>query len=367
MTTINNISLPAIRTSLIPANERQALLTPITRTNSAFELNPVLLTDLIIQLEKTGDPQQLDGIRKVLSQHDVGNDAADFSASKLCEATAKLHVANSNETPSEDFAEMKASQARRVDSAKGALHDIQREMTTQNAKANYSHSQFNVSVMKAEQTQKPAYSGTKATIHTSYAQLWAAMATAIDNIKGDYVDFYAELMQKYTKLYEAYNKHVQGASTKAVTAGKDGNHVNFSSSAMDKGYKDFSAARVAIDLGSVKNWGKMSLDEQKSMVTTLEPAFKVSAAGDISFNVDTYSQAPGSPSGVGKDGQVSTASYQAWLASFNAGASALQSNMQAFAQRYSQANSTFDNLNKVLSGSISSLADSAREVIRNFS
>ncbi|CCO82239.1 Translocator protein bipD [Erwinia amylovora Ea266] len=60
-----------------------------------------------------------------------------------------------------------------------------------------------------------------------------------------------------------------------------------------------------------------------------------------------------------------TASYHAWLATFNAAGSALQSNMQSFAQRYSQSNSTFDQLNKVLSGVISTLGDSAREVYKS--
>jgi invasin D len=44
----------------------------------------------------------------------------------------------------------------------------------------------------------------------------------------------------------------------------------------------------------------------------------------------------------------------------------LQSNMQSFAQRYTQANSTFDNLNKVLSGAISTMADSAKDVFKSF-
>jgi invasin D len=107
----------------------------------------------------------------------------------------------------------------------------------------------------------------------------------------------------------------------------------------------------------------MTPEERKSMETTLAPAFKVNGSGKIEFNLDQYSAASDYPSGI-IGVQVSTASYQAWLASFNAGGSALQSNMQAFAQRYSQANSTFDNLNKVLSGAIASLAESAKDVLK---
>ena len=189
------------------------------------------------------------------------------------------------------------------------------------------------------------------------------MALAIKEIKGDYVDFYADLMQKYTEMYEAYNTHVQGAASKAVSTGDDGNNVKFDTSVMKKGYDDFRNEVNGIDLGSVKNWDKMTPEERKSMETTLAPAFKVNGSGKIEFNLDQYNAAPNYPSGI-SGGKVSTASYQAWLASFNAGGSALQSNMQAFAQRYSQANSTFDNLNKVLSGAIASLAESAKDVLK---
>ncbi|MCW2482572.1 IpaD/SipD/SspD family type III secretion system needle tip protein, partial [Candidatus Symbiopectobacterium sp. NZEC135] len=94
----------------------------------------------------------------------------------------------------------------------------------------------------------------------------------------------------------------------------------------------------------------------------------VSTDGKVSFNKDTFDSV--SLAKVTDDGSytdVSTTRYQAWLASFNSVSSAFQSNMQSFAQRYSQANSTFDNLNKVLSSVISTLGESAREVLKALS
>jgi invasin D len=107
-------------------------------------------------------------------------------------------------------------------------------------------------------------------------------------------------------------------------------------------------------------------DEQKqNMAATLKPAFDVDqSTGKISFNLEQYEGRPYFPSDG--SGKVSTSSYQAWLASFNAVGTGLQSNMQSFAQRYTQANSTFDNLNKVLSGAISTMADSAKDVFKSF-
>lgn len=205
------------------------------------------------------------------------------------------------------------------------------------------------------------------TTGTSYAELWARISTMIGNIKSDYVDFYAELMKKYTDMYEAFNSTVQKASSDAVTSGEDGNSVDFSKTTMLSGYNKFNEEVAKIDLGSVKNWDKMSQEEKNSMVMTLEPAFKVDTKGKIEFNLDQYNGSVKNKYPQSSNGTVSTASYQAWLATFNSAGSALQSNMQAFSQRYTQANSTFDQLNKMLSGVINSLGDSAKDVLKSLS
>ena len=202
---------------------------------------------------------------------------------------------------------------------------------------------------------------------TSYAELWQRIALALAGIKEGYVDFYAELMQKYTELYESFNNNVQKASSDAVGPGSDGNNVFFNPGYMQVGYKKFEedTNRLNNELGSVDDWYQMSAAQKENMRSTLEPAFNIDKNGKITFNLEQYDTIKGStPSGMFLPGNVSTASYQAWLATFNAAGSALQSNMQTFAQRYSQANNTFDNLNKVLSGAISSMAESAKEVFR---
>lgn len=218
-------------------------------------------------------------------------------------------------------------------------------------------------ITDAEESAKARTGDNAISVHTSYSKLWAVMAEAIKNIRTNYVDFYAGLMQNYTEMYEAYNEYVQKASADAVKAGEDGNNVNFNNDTMKEGYDKFNDAVNDMDLGSVANWNEMTDAQKASMTATLEPAFKVDqSSGKISFNLDQYNARSYYPSDGG--GKVSTSSYQAWLASFNATGTGLQSNMQSFAQRYTQANSTFDNLNKVLSGAISSMADSAKDVLK---
>lgn len=353
--------------SYYPADTNATQAAPMAETHagSTSELNTKLIKELIAQLDTPNKADKFDEIRALLSQYGLDTSGEDFNNSKLLATLERLKTANDGAQPSDDVAEMVANQEQRVKSSAQALSDIQREIVTNRTKANYSLSQFSAEKQRA--AQEPA-AETKSgddeiSTHTSYAELWARMALAIKEIKGDYVDFYADLMKKYTDMYEAYNTHVVGAASKAVSTGDDGNNVKFDTSVMQKGYDDFMKEVNGIDLGSVKNWDKMTPEERKSMETTLAPAFKVNDNGKIEFNLDQYSAAPNFPSGI-SGGKVSTASYQAWLASFNAGGSALQSNMQAFAQRYSQANSTFDNLNKVLSGAIASLAESAKDVLK---
>lgn len=346
-------------------NATQAAPMAETHAGSTSELTTKLIKELIAQLDTPNKADKFDEIRALLGQYGLDTSGEDFNNSKLLAALECLKTANDGAQPSDDVAEMVANQEQRVKSSAQALSDILREILTNRTKSNYSLSQFSAEKQRAAQepASEPKSGDDEISTHTSYAELWARMALAIKEIKGDYVDFYADLMQKYTEMYEAYNTHVQGAASEAVSTGDDGNNVKFDTSVMKKGYDDFRNEVNGIDLGSVKNWDKMTPEEQKSMETTLAPAFKVNGSGKIEFNLDQYSAAPNDPSGI-SGGKVSTASYQAWLASFNAGGSALQSNMQAFAQRYSQANSTFDNLNKVLSGAIASLAESAKDVLK---
>ncbi|MCS3431535.1 IpaD/SipD/SspD family type III secretion system needle tip protein [Klebsiella sp. BIGb0407] len=245
-----------------------------------------------------------------------------------------------------------------------SLSAIRNEIRNQTLYRKTSSEQFTASTAKLE---KEFVKEGEITTGTSYAEIWLSIAIFIAHVKDDYVDFYADLMQKYTEMYESFNENVLKASSDAVSAGDDGNNVSFDTQKMQAGYDAFQkdVDRLNAELGSVEGWDKMTDDEKKRMTITLEPAYKVDNNGKISFNMDQYNSVSGSyPSGI-KNGKVSTVSYNSWLVTFNAAGSAFQSNMQSFAQRYSQANNNFDTLNKIMSSAISSLADSAREVLKS--
>ncbi|WP_297120587.1 IpaD/SipD/SspD family type III secretion system needle tip protein [Enterobacter sp. ECC-175] len=342
---------------------------------STSELNTVLLKQLMSALTSTDSNNQLEDVRNVLKQHGLDDGDADLLKSKVGTALADIEAANNKVgTLARDdkatVAKVISAQYEQVDKTAAALGTVKDELAQNRIKARRSENQLNATIQtslheiaEAEEAAKARTGDNEISVHTSYSKLWAVMAEAIKNIRTNYVDFYAGLMQKYTEMYEAYNEYVQKASADAVKAGEDGNNVDFNNNTMKGGYDKFDNAVKGMDLGSVDNWDKMTDAQKASMTATLEPAFKVDqSTGKISFNLDQYNGRPYYPSDGG--GKVSTSSYQAWLASFNAVGTGLQSNMQSFAQRYTQANSTFDNLNKVLSGAISSMADSAKDVLK---
>ncbi|WP_084790108.1 IpaD/SipD/SspD family type III secretion system needle tip protein [Candidatus Sodalis sp. SoCistrobi] len=198
----------------------------------------------------------------------------------------------------------------------------------------------------------------------TYSDFWDSIADTIASIKTNYVDFYSSLMLQYADFYQAYTE-LQSKAASAVSEGKDGNYIKWNNSVMDTAFTEFASTIDGLDknLGTVPQWDQLSATERQQMAATLKPAFAVDmTTGKITFDRSALTGCPKRPSG-GSD--VDMASYNAWLAAFNSMGNTFQSNMQAFSQRYTQANSTFDNLNKVLSSSITALLECAKAFLSN--
>jgi len=322
-----------------------------------------LLKDLIQTLTAANTPHIIKNIEYVLEKHGVNGDVSHVRNDNVLNIIHKLQKMKLQDSGVGDDLDNKK---KLLNDITDALGDIRNEIRKQTLYRKSSSAQLTASTARLGNefsTNGPINA------NMSYAEIWLRLALFIGEVKKDYVDFYADLMQKYTEMYESFNENVQKASSEAVSTGSDGNNVSFDTSKMQAGYDAFQkdVDRLNGELGSVDGWNSMTDDEKRSMTITLEPAYKVDSNGKISFNMDQYNSVSGTyPSGI-KDGKVSTASYQAWLATFNAAGNAFQSNMQSFAQRYSQANNNFDTLNKILSSAISSLADSARDVLKSLS
>lgn len=207
----------------------------------------------------------------------------------------------------------------------------------------------------------------------TYSDFWDSIADTIASIKTNYVDFYSSLMLQYADFYQAYTE-LQSKAAGAVSEGKDGNYIAWNDSVMSDAFTAFKEKIASLNnnLGTVPQWDQLSATERQQMADTLKPAFAVDmTTGKITFDQSALNACPARPSGAIPDiGQntisnVNMASYNAWLAAFNSMGNTFQSNMQAFSQRYTQANSTFDNLNKVLSSSITALLECSKAFLSN--
>ncbi|QUG74596.1 IpaD/SipD/SspD family type III secretion system needle tip protein [Erwinia sp. E602] len=310
--------------------------------------------------------------------------AREIATGKLLQASElRQAMMTAFDKPQADVTALAACQQRLAEVVTEATSEISSDLRNNALTARRAEVQTKAKLeLEAKQAKKSEISTS-----TSYADLWQVLAEAVGSIKNDYVDEYARLMKAYADMYQAYNETVQNAAGEAIGSGNESSKVEIDPRILNKAYEAFREKRHEIEksLGYVKGWEHMDDVAKQHWITTMAPAFELEINGKISLNMSQYDNSADYPAGVeatvwrrmpptwefvelDADPQdVSTATYQAWLASFNAVGTGLQSNMQSFAQRYSQANSTFDNLNKVLSGAISALADSAKEVFRNLS
>ncbi|HHA7953027.1 TPA: IpaD/SipD/SspD family type III secretion system needle tip protein [Salmonella enterica] len=244
-----------------------------------------------------------------------------------------------------------------------------------------------------------------------YAEFWKRISGSITSIKKNYVDVYADFMQKYVSMYQDYNDTVVSAAAKAVEDKSnekvDSGKMRFTPSYIKDAFAAFSkkySASLTINnnvlaqkncdtFGDVKGFEeeynlKEIENQLRQQYQNFEPAFKVyvrayfdesrvdGPAPDFVFKYYDIKlittphvnfNFPKWPLDNLPDDNCTISSYQAWLASFNAFGNQLQSNMQSFAQTYSQVNSTFNNLNKVLSSTITALGESANFVLKSLS
>lgn len=359
-------NLPLATTALSPAstdkNERVSSgsvpLSPI--------VNYTLINDVLRSLAGDSNHKpslaEIDGamttFARELNKSGVARATPGVLTEKLFAEGQKVSLFLKNAADGSDSAELMQRRGLIADATSNYLEAVRAETRQQTLLTRYSLNQTQNKVLQA-----------KSGSDDSYVRMWDDIASGINNIKENYVDHYAKLMKLYTDMYASFNSNVQKASADAVSTSKDANKIFFTKEKMQKGYDAFYKAIMELQgkLGKVPGWSQMNSSARDAARITYAPAFEISGDGTLTFNTKEYSALPSYPSGANTVGDVNTSVYQAWNAALNAAATAFQSNMQAFAQRYSQANNTFDNLNKVLSNAISALAEVAKEALKSLS
>ncbi|MTC48138.1 type III secretion system needle tip protein SctA (plasmid) [Providencia sp. PROV188] len=220
----------------------------------------------------------------------------------------------------------------------------------------------------------------------SDAELWEKISESIGDINDSYLKMYESTVAGYTYFYQKFSEKILAQMGSWVQPGKDGNSVKLSARAItdtlwgilnackgEKGTEDPSyvllppqsggspvetftedeAKMWAAELGlpsscvQPRNGGYVVLPDLtplETMLNELEELKQASSNGSVL--------------------ELDNAKYQAWQAGFKSQEENLKTTLQTLTQKYSNANSLYDNLVKVLSSTISSCLETAKSFLQ---
>lgn len=186
---------------------------------------------------------------------------------------------------------------------------------------------------------------------------------SINEINDNYLSSYTDILSKFNAFFSDFADFKSNIS-KFITAGEDG--------------------KVKVDAGGIlkalntlkTNYSNYTLYPQAGKTATQDDAKKWAAEmglpdgcvkpdGNGGYKVimdtgplETIIQSVKDTFGSSGSKEVDSAQYQAWLAGFDMQSDKYQNFMQVMTQKYTTANSVFDNLIKVLSSTITSMLES---------
>ena len=218
-----------------------------------------------------------------------------------------------------------------------------------------------------------SYSGIKNPIgaRASFDDILDGLQDLIGVIKDDYLDVYARLVEAYAKLYSEFNADILARLTEWVSPqGDDKGTI-----VLDVGLLE-QALQVLISRYSLPNpnsvlfpvpgddgsvGGASKEDALKWLAAMGLPSSCLKQLPDGSYCVvmdlspfSTMIDGMPARNGNGK-ASLLPAGFQAWQAAFNAQQQEVESALQKHTQKYSNANSIHDNVQKVISSTLSAL------------
>ncbi|KVD82935.1 hypothetical protein WI88_16925 [Burkholderia ubonensis] len=221
------------------------------------------------------------------------------------------------------------------------------------------------------------------TVFDSDAKLWEKIAEYIGNIGNDYLGVYENVVAQYTAFYKAYSD-ILSKMGGWITPGKDGNSVKLNVTALknelQKLHDKYSLPSTAGELfpvknsdGSLQGANKDKAEEWADALGLPRSCVKEFPAGSGKYAVvvdmtpiNTMMRDLGGLGSADKDGNVGldNAKFQAWQSGFKAQEENLKTTLQTLTQKYSNSNSLYDNLVKVLSSTISSCTETCKSFLQ---
>lgn len=210
----------------------------------------------------------------------------------------------------------------------------------------------------------------------SDVDIWNMVSQNISAIGENYLGVYENVVAVYTDFYQAFSD-ILSKMGGWLSPGKDGNTVKLNVSALQKEINDLINKYKQPDKNTI-----LFPSQASSGVTTATKAeaeqwikelnlpdscLKASGSGYVVL-VDTgpLEKMVSDLNGIGSGSalELDNAKYQAWQAGFKAQEENLKTTLQTLTQKYSNANSLYDNLVKVLSSTISSSLETAKSFLQ---
>lgn len=191
----------------------------------------------------------------------------------------------------------------------------------------------------------------------------------LNYLQGNYMDRYSEVTEKYQKFMSDFNK-LKTEMSEFTKASKDDVKVDLKG--LYKKLKDFKekwekSGEALLQLPNDAK-GKETAEYWKKQ---LGIDYKI-VDGKYTFlakigPIDTMMKALTKMGDVEKDNEVTLtmARFNEWQNSINSANSTIESDTQIVSQKFSQANTIFNNLTKILSSTIDALYQTDKEFLRN--
>lgn len=181
----------------------------------------------------------------------------------------------------------------------------------------------------------------------------------IDLIGGSYLNVHQNIVRKYSAFFDRFNGAITSKLQQWMKAVNEGKDIELDVGELKKALQDLmadldgelfngseaDARKWCESLGLPESCVRENADGTWSVMIDLSP-FEQMIKDLDSFDLDEHGKVV-----------LDSASFQAWQSGFNAQTDRLKNKLQEFTQKYSSANSTYDNFIKVLSNHINQFAD----------
>lgn len=209
-------------------------------------------------------------------------------------------------------------------------------------------------------------------------ELWELIGDSIGNIKDGYLGVYENVVGKYIEFYQEFSD-ILSKMADWISSNDKGDKVTlnvgdlydalkqlkakyentelFASTADTPEKAKEEAEKWAAELGLPKECVKEQPKDSGRYVVVID-------TGPVQEMMTALEKLAGGVPEKGKKVEMDNAKFQAWQSGFKAQEENLKNTLQTLTQKYSNANSLYDNLVKVLSSTISSCTETAKSFLQ---